>query len=83
MVADRQKTDIPMTLEKVGAQKGENCKISRLSQFVHKILTMKFKVYHFDKTAGDWAGYNRTIPSSPNHNLQSGLCVAFSWLCST
>ena len=67
-----KKTDIPMTLEKVGAQKGENCKISRRSQFVHKILTIKFKADQLDRIAGDCDGY-RTIPSPPNHNLQSGF----------
>ena len=65
-----------MTLEKVGAQKGENCKISRLSQFVHKILTIKFKVYQLDRRAGDCNGYS-TISCFPNHNLQS---VVYVWL---
>ena len=69
-----------MTLEKVGAQKGENCKISRLSQFVHKILTIKFKADQLDRIAGDCNGYI-TIPCSLNHNLHSGLGVAFTCLC--
>ena len=63
-----------MTLEKVGAQKGENCKISRLSQFVHKILTIKFKADQLDRVAGDCDGY-RTIPCSPNHKWLLLACV--------